>query len=613
MLNSNFIRMCGMIGRTNRTSMSGSSNNLFKQHNTNGGSVLFARAPRAQNFFLRSFSTEKNDDWFKKLTLVDQPKRIDFTVRDVLRHAMKYYKDRTCLISTHEDHRHLKVEELDDRSTRLANTLRTTFGVAYRELVGVLSENSTRYVEIYFANAKLGATTASVAHMLRNEELVRVINNIQCRVLFVSAHLLDNVLSIKDELEFVQHFIVMDGGENEPTPRPYDAKTPNALNKATHYEQLLEKASSAPIEQDVCENDIFTLFLTSGTTGIPKCVMKSHRAIMQMVNTAAIPGDDIRCVLYNNFAWIGGTMATLRIIQSGGTVISQNGYSKEQFLSDAIRYKANIIFGLPAIMRDILHIEDKQQLQQLIDQTKLIAYGGGLIPAEIILKAVRLFKGTTFMQMYGQTESGMVTSMIDHPHNPTEEEFKRFSSAGKVVPSAEVRVVDPQLNQLEAGQNGEIVCRSDGNMVGYFRNPDATKETMVDGWLRTGDSGYFDKDGYLFINGRVKDMIVVDMGINVYPKELEDVIEQLPGLKDVTVVGISSPHDVGEKVVVFVVKQKDSSITAQIIENHCKEHLADYKQPHHVEFVDAIPYNENGKPLKRILQSDQSIFNKVWK
>jgi acyl-CoA synthetase (AMP-forming)/AMP-acid ligase II len=220
------------------------------------------------------------------------------------------------------------------------------------------------------------------------------------------------------------------------------------------------------------------------------------------------------------------------------------------------------------------------------------------MPFELLRNAMKVF-GCGFGQVYGLTETtGGFTYLAPEEHDPNGNE--RMKSCGKPLSSVEVRIVDPEGNQLGPREVGEIICRSAQVMKGYWNLPDATASSVKEGWFYTGDAGYLDEDGYLYIHDRIKDMVVTG-GENVYPAEVESIIFSHPAVADVAVIGV--PDDRwGEAVKAVVVKKPDAAVTAEEIISFARERVAHYKAPKSVDFIDALPRNPSGKILKRQLR-----------
>jgi long-chain acyl-CoA synthetase len=256
---------------------------------------------------------------------------------------------------------------------------------------------------------------------------------------------------------------------------------------------------------------------------------------------------------------------------------------------------------VPTHLAAILNLPDLDKYD--ISSIKFLWYGGSPMPVEVVKKGIKVF-GPVLAQGYGQSESGPAISHLSREdHNVLdrpEVEQKKLTSAGRPDIGVQVRIVDDEGKDVTPGEVGEIIVRSQHIMVEYWRKPEDTQATVRDGWLYTGDMGYCDEQGYIYIADRKKDMIISG-GENVYPREIEEVLQRHPAVLEATVIGVPDPYWV-ERVHAVVVKKKEARTTAEEIIAFCKVHLAGYKTPKSVDFVDALPRNTTGKILKRELR-----------
>jgi len=264
------------------------------------------------------------------------------------------------------------------------------------------------------------------------------------------------------------------------------------------------------------------------------------------------------------------------------------------------RYRATTLFLVPTMINVLLASPDRTRYD--LSSLHTIFYGGAPMYVEQLQSAVSAF-GPIFVQLFGQGEAPMAcTSLPKEEHLAGDDpvKLKRLASAGRETTAVRVRVVNDEDREVPAGQMGEIVVRGDLVMKGYWRKPEATADTLRGGWLHTGDIGYLDSDGYLYITDRKKDMIISG-GSNIYPREIEEVICRHPAVFEVAVIGIPD-EKWGETVKALVVPREGMRATEAEIIEHCKRHMASYKKPQSVEFLPALPKNAYGKVLKRELR-----------
>ncbi len=348
----------------------------------------------------------------------------------------------------------------------------------------------------------------------------------------------------------------------------------------------------------------------SGTTGRPKGAMLTHHNLMIMtMNFFAdiCPLGPEDAVLHAAPLSHGSGLYCLPNVAKGAAnvILATKSFDPPVVFETIQRRRVTNIFMAPAmIKRLIIHPEmGRYDLSSL----RCINYGGAPILVEDLKDAVRKM-GQVFVQLFGQAEAPMTISYLrkeEHLLEGTEEQMKRLTSAGIPRTDVEVKIVDDKDNDLPPGQMGEIVLRGEVVMKGYWKNPEASAETLRGGWLHTGDLGIMDDKGYVYILDRAKDMIISG-GENIYSREIEDVIVKHPAVLEVAVIGVPDERW-GESVKAIVSLKEGKKTTEEEIINFCKEYLASYKKPKSVEFIDAIPKNAYGKVLKRELRE------KYWK
>lgn len=295
---------------------------------------------------------------------------------------------------------------------------------------------------------------------------------------------------------------------------------------------------------------------------------------------------------------ISGTGNGLANIVSGTNSIVLPEYDPTQALELMERYPISKLFLVPAAIQILLNHPRAREVD--FSNLKYITYGASPIPLELMKEAMQVL-GCGFIQMYGMTETSGTITALD-PDDHVAEGSPKMASVGTALPGVELRVLDEQGNMLPAGKIGEIATRSAKNMKGYWRLDEATSETIDgEGWLRTGDAGYLDEDGYLYIRDRVKDMIISG-GENVYPAEVENALYAHPSVADVAVIGV--PHEKwGEAVKACVVMKEGETLTEADLIAHAREHIAGYKCPKSIDFIEVLPRNPSGKILRRELRA----------
>ena len=344
---------------------------------------------------------------------------------------------------------------------------------------------------------------------------------------------------------------------------------------------------------------------TSGTTGHPKGARLTHRSLLtayeryrghEMPNWNVWTEDDVSLIPMPCFH-IGGTAWGLTTLANGATGVIMRNFDPEEILENIDRYKVSKLFLVPAAMKIVAELPRASEVD--FSQLKFMLYGASPMPLPLLEQAIDVFK-CGFAQFYGMTEtSGTISALPPEDHNVKGNE--RMRSVGKALRGVEIVILDDAGNILPPREIGEIVTRSTMNMAGYWKLPKATEETLDnEGWLRTGDIGYLDKDGYLFLKDRKKDMIISG-GENIYPAEVENAIFEHPKIADVAVIGIPDPKW-GEAVKACIVMKSGKIVTEAELIAWTREKIAKYKCPKSVDFLDTLPRNPSGKVLRRLLR-----------
>jgi len=371
------------------------------------------------------------------------------------------------------------------------------------------------------------------------------------------------------------------------------------------YGEVVEDQSEEEPEPDVREDDLLTIFYTSGTTGVPRGAIYTHRQKMENVAMKALDigvefGDRHLVVL--PMFHIGGDSHIWPFFLRGGcnVIMPRPSFDPAEALQTIANERITDVHIVPTQLISLLNLPNVEQYE--LPCLKRIWYAASPMPTEVLKRGLAVF-GPIFMQGYGLTESGPHTTVLNRASH--REGQTMLASCGQPCIGVHVRIVDEAGRDVEAGKIGEIIVQSRRNMSGYWRKPDETRETIRDGWLYTGDLGYYDERGYIYIADRKKDMIITG-GENVYPKEVEDVLYRHPAVREAAVIGVPDPYWV-ERVHALVVLKENAQASAEDIIGFCKQHIAHYKAPRTVEFVESLPKNPQGKILKKELRA------KYWK
>jgi acyl-CoA synthetase (AMP-forming)/AMP-acid ligase II len=466
------------------------------------------------------------------------------------------------------------------RIRRAAGALRAA-GVQRGQCVAFLDKNHPACLEVLFAAASIGAVTTVVNWRVIGDELVHVLDDCGARLLFVGAELQPTVESVAFRVAGLERVVVIGGTGDE-------------------YESLLAAASPVPTDTEISGSDPALVIYSSGTTGRPKGVLlNQHALVNHSANLApAFPfGEEDANLVAMPLFHVGGIGYALFGIRAGVPTIMTREPDAAALIG-AVQAGATHAFFVPPVIARFL--DAGEAASATISGLSHLVYGAAPMPLPLLHRALATWPDTNFVQVYGQTElCGAVTALSDADHRDAARPGLQLS-AGKAVLGTEIQIVDPETgNRLPAGEAGEIWVRSNQNMTGYLNRPDATADTVTaDDWVRTGDIGRLDAEGYIYVEDRLKDMVITG-GENVYGPEVESVLIRHPSVADAAIIGV--PDDYwGESVKAIVVTTHEVD-GGEIIE-FCRRHLAAYKCPRTVDFMPELPRNASGKILKTQLR-----------
>jgi fatty-acyl-CoA synthase len=475
---------------------------------------------------------------------------------------------------------------LDIHTNRVANGLKA-LGVKPGERVAYLGKNSDIYFELLLGAMKANVVMAPVNWRLAGPEIAFIVEDCKAAVLFVGPEFVEQVRGIQAQLPSVRTFMATEGG------------APDWLD----FTAWRDAQSGDDPRVAIGDRDIAIQLYTSGTTGKPKGAMLSHANFLSLVRAGGAErpdwnkwsADDVSLVAMPVFHIGGSGWGVLGLYHGARGVIARE-FDPTKVLDFFEKSGITKLFMVPAAMQFVV----RQPRAREVDFSKLkyMLYGASPIPAALLKECIEVFK-CGFVQMYGMTETtGTIVALPPEDHV---EGLDRMRSAGKALPGVELAILDADGNKLPAGEVGEIATRSGSNMAGYWNLPEATAKTLdKDNWLRTGDAGYLDKDGYLYIHDRIKDMIISG-GENIYPAEVESAICDHPDVAEVAVVGV--PDDRwGEAVKAVVVMKPGKKATPSDIIGFTRTRIAGFKTPKSVDFIEALPRNASGKILRRHLR-----------
>src|SRR6195952_2065091 len=473
----------------------------------------------------------------------------------------------------------------EERVRRLAGALAAK-GIGRGDVVSFLDKNHPACVELTLAAASIGAANAIINFRLAGDEVDYAVNDSGAKLLLVGTELMPLIEKIRDQLTHVEHVI-------EVTPEGGDGDA---------YEALLASAEPRGRDPEVTPEDVCLVMYSSGTTGRPKGVMLSQaNMVAHTLNAHEGWGfdDGDKNMVSMPLFHVGGSSYVLFGIHDGFPSVMTRDPDGAS-LAGAIMEGANRTFLVPAVLAQVLQSGD--DAIKLFGALKTYCYGAAPMPLPLLRAAIKAWPDTDFIQVYGLTElCGVITHLLPDAHRD-DAHPERLVSAGQLIPGAELKVVDPEsLEEVEAGAHGELWFRTPQLMQGYFNKPEATAEVITeDGWFRTGDMGKVDSEGFVYVEDRLKDMIISG-GENIYSPEIERVLSEHPSMAEVAVIGV--PDDRwGETVKAVVALDPGAEATEDELIAYCREHLAHYKCPKSVDVIAALPRNPTGKILKRDLR-----------
>ncbi len=507
------------------------------------------------------------------------------TVGDIARyHARERGQD----VAFSFEGRETTFSAFDAETSRVANALLAE-GLKTGDHIAYLGKNSDHYFELFVGAAKMGAVPTPIGWRLAPPEIGYIVEDCAAPLLFVGPEVMEQARAAIAPLAKKPKLIAMeaDGAEGAPV-----------------FEAWRDAASDQDPGVAVTTGDVAVQLYTSGTTGRPKGVMLTHDNLLAGRKDSALAqmdwntwGPDDVSLVAMPVAHIGGTGWGLVGLLNGAKGVVAREFDPFKVLDYIEHDRISKMFMVPAALQIVV----RQPRAREVDYSRLkyILYGASPIPLDLLRECIEVF-GCGFCQQYGMTETtGTVVYLPPEDHDPAG--TPRMRAAGIPLPGVEIKVVDEAGAALPPNAVGEVAVRSKMNMAGYWRQEDATRKTIdAEGWLRTGDAGYLDADGYLYIHDRVKDMIITGAE-NVYPAEVESAIYGHPAVAEVAVIGVPDERW-GEAVKAMVVLKPGAEENPADIIAFARSRIAGFKAPKSIDFIPALPRNASGKILRRELR-----------
>ncbi len=502
------------------------------------------------------------------------------TVADIVRVHAAGRPDAAAVVV---DGQTITFADLDERSNRAAQAFRAA-GVGFGDRVAFIDKNGPEFFDVTFGLAKLGAVGVAVNWRLAAPEMLQIIEDSHAGVIVVGPEFFGHVESVEDQLSRVRTIVAI--GEHDRWPA---------------FGDWIARHPADDPRVAVAPQDVAMQLYTSGTTGLPKGVMLTNASMFRLSTGVAekwrFTPDSVNLAVMPSFHIAGAGWALVGLF-TGCTNVVMRDVDPGAILRAIPEHGITHAFLVPAVVQFLMAAPGVADVD--FSTLRAIVYGASPITDDVLTKAMALF-GCEFIQVYGLTETNGAIVQLDGVDHDPRNRPELLRSCGRPYPWVQVRIVDADGDDVPTGNVGELWTRGATNMAGYWNNPEATSAAVTpQGWLKTGDAGFVDEDGYLYLHDRVKDMIVSG-GENIYPAEVENVLMAHPDVGDVAVIGVPD-EKWGEAVKAVIVPASGSAPREADLIAFARDRLAGFKLPKSVDFTDALPRNPSGKLLKRELR-----------
>jgi long-chain acyl-CoA synthetase len=491
--------------------------------------------------------------------------------------------------------------ELDESISKFASGLEK-LGVGKGDHIALLLGNSPQFVISFYGAIRLGATVIPINPIYTADEIRYILDNGDVKAVIGFDMMIPVLEKMHSLLPKIEHFIICEPNQNESSFP--DQENLTIFSKLKSFTNVIASGGIHFVGPELQQDDTAIILYTSGTTGKPKGAMLTHQ---NLYSNAKDVGDYLKISEQDRvitalpmFHVFCLTVSLNAPLMKGATILIVPKFSPKEIFRLAKTYKATIFAGVPTMYNFLYQYPDGNPLD--LETLRLCISGGASLPVALLKNFQNKFN-VSISEGYGLSEASPVTCFnpLDRPSKP--------GSIGTSILHVENKVVNELGEEVPVGEVGELIVRGPNVMKGYYKMPEETASALRNGWLYTGDLAKKDEDGYFYIVDRKKEMILVG-GYNVYPREVEEVLYNHPDVVEAAVFGVPD-RDFGEAVHSYVVSKNPNLTEAQLLE-FCKSHLAKYKVPSSIEFIDELPKNTTGKILRRVLraQAEKNLINK---
>ncbi|MDA3053133.1 long-chain-fatty-acid--CoA ligase [Campylobacter sp. JMF_01 NE2] len=506
-----------------------------------------------------------------------------------------YASEKSRHIAIYDEDMEISYAELKAKVDAIGAYLQNS-GIRFGDRVAMYVQNGYEFFTIFLGITSIGAVAVPMNTFLKNEEIEYILDNSRSRMIFASTALSKELKSIS--APDIRRIIWVKGKSDEPTPNSAlpNAQTQGALSEHNvSFDTVLACKTKLEIAKSPTENDLSHIVYTSGTTGRPKGAMIRYKNILSNADKATprynVSGKDRFLVFLPMFHSFTLTATLILSLYNGASIIAlKSVFPITNVLNTALKRKATVFLGIPSVYTML----GKAKLGwkfRWFNKLRVFMSGAAPLAQQTIDEFYKKFPKAHLIEGYGLSECSPIVSLNYY-------DKQKILSVGTPLDGYEVKIVNDETMEVARGEIGEIIVRGDCVMEGYLNIP--PEETLTNGWIRTGDLAYMDDEGFIYIVDRIKDIIIAK-GINVYPREVEEIIYKMPQVEACAVVGIRDEY-ADEEVVAFVQLKENQKLSEREIKTYLKNHLANYKIPKVVHFVPDLPRNATGKVLKRALK-----------